>query len=53
MLRLSLGLTEEADAVERAVRTVLEHGARTADIACAGDNVIGCREMAQKIAAAI
>ena len=35
MLRYSLGLTEEAAALERAVQTVLEQGHRTADIAAA------------------
>ena len=36
MLRYSLGLTEEAAAVERAVETTLEGGLRTADIAGGG-----------------
>ena len=60
LLRLSLGLTKEADAVEAAVRRVLEQGERTADIATAdtstansaveGETVVGCREMARRIA---
>ena len=32
LLRHSLGLTEEADAIERAVREVIADGARTADM---------------------
>ena len=62
LLRLSLGLTKEADAVEAAVRRVLEQGVRTADIATTttdtaaediaveGETVVGCGEMARRIA---
>ena len=50
MLRLSFGLIEEADAIENAVQSVLEQGYRTADIAQTGEAVIGCREMAKRIA---
>ena len=53
MLRYSLGLTEEAAAVERAVESVLEQGARTADIAGAGDRAVGTEEMGDRIAEAI
>ena len=54
-MRLSLGLTKEADAVETAVRRVLEQGVRTADIATTdvaveGETVVGCGEMARRIA---
>ncbi len=52
MLRYSLGLTEEAAAVERAVEHTLEAGARTADIA-GGGNSIGTAEMGNRIAAVI
>ena len=52
MLRYSLGLTEEAAAVERAVETTLESGLRTADIA-GGANSVGTIEMGDRIVAAI
>lgn len=45
LLRLSLGLTEEADAVECAVKAVLNQGIRTADIAQDGMVAVGCKEM--------
>ena len=53
MLRYSLGLTEEAAAVERAVESVLEQGVRTADIAGAGERAVGTEEMGDLIAEAI
>lgn len=53
MLRYSLGLTEEAAAIDRAVQTVLEGGYRTADIATAGDTVTGTTEMGDLITRAI
>ena len=53
MLRYSLGLTEEAAAVERAVESVLEQGVRTADIAGAGEKAVGTEEMGDLIAGAI
>lgn len=53
LLRLSLGLTEEADAVECAVKAVLNQGIRTADIAQDGMVAVGCKEMARSIAAQI
>ena len=52
LLRLSLGLTDEADAVERAVKAVLKQGIRTADIAQEGA-AVGCKEIARSIAAQI
>lgn len=51
MLRFSFGLTEEADAVEAAVSQVLDSGLRTADIAGAGEDAVGCRAMGQAIRA--
>ena len=53
MLRFSFGLAEEADAVERAVDTVLEEGYRTGDIAKPGEERIGCAQMGDLIAARI
>ena len=41
MLRLSFGLTKEADAVEKAVDEVLNQGLRTRDIAWGGPSVSG------------
>jgi 3-isopropylmalate dehydrogenase len=52
MLRYSLGLTEEAAAVELAVEQTLEGGMRTADIAGGGGSV-GTVEMGDRIVAAI
>lgn len=45
LLRHSLGLSSEADMLERAIRTVVAGGARTADIAVAGDRALSTREM--------
>ena len=53
MLRYSLDLPAEADAIEAAVNAVLEAGHRTADIAKAGEERIGCSKMGSLIAAAI
>ena len=52
MLRYSLGLTEEAAAVERAVERTLEGGVRTADIAGGGSSV-GTVEIGDRIVDAI
>jgi 3-isopropylmalate dehydrogenase len=49
LLRHSLGLLEEAALVEQALRTVIAEGARTADIAVAGDPVLSTREMTAAI----
>jgi 3-isopropylmalate dehydrogenase len=49
MLRHSLDLDEEATAVESAIRNVIESGARTADLAVAGDKVMNSTEMTQAI----
>ncbi|MCW5861945.1 MAG: 3-isopropylmalate dehydrogenase [Anaerolineae bacterium] len=48
LLRLSLGLSAEADAVEAAVARVLADGGRTADIA-RGETPIGTRAMGERV----
>lgn len=53
MLRYTFGLGEEADAIESAVKKVLEEGYRTPDIAKEGENSIGTKEAGTLIAAAI
>ena len=53
MLRYSLGLTEEAAAMERAVQSALSQGYRTADIAAGGDTATGTVQMGELIAQAI
>jgi len=53
MLRYSLNREDAAATVEAAVTRVLESGARTADIARKKENVIGTREMGDRIRAAI
>lgn len=50
MLRYSLGMPKEADAVEQAVTAVLEKGHRCADIAAPGEPSIGCQSMGALIA---
>ena len=50
LLRHSLGLEEEATAVEAAVGTVLRQGYRTRDIAEEGKQQVGTREMGDLIA---
>ncbi len=45
LLRHSLGLTAEADAVEAAVEAVLQEGVRTPDIAHTGTEVVGTQVM--------
>jgi 3-isopropylmalate dehydrogenase len=52
LLRLSLGLEREAQAIENAVHRVLEQGLRTADIA-AGGVAIGTRGMTEAVLAAL
>ena len=49
MLRYSLGLTEEAAGVERAVETVLDQGYRTPDIAAEGTQQVSTVEMGRRI----
>jgi 3-isopropylmalate dehydrogenase len=53
LLRYSLGLTREADAVERAVATIIKDGNRTADIARAGERALTTGEMGDVIAATV
>lgn len=50
LLRYSLGLAAEADAVEAAVASVLAAGYRTGDIFRDGMQKVGCAEMGQLIA---
>jgi 3-isopropylmalate dehydrogenase len=50
LLRESLGLEREAVAIEDAVRSVWADGLRTADVAAPGDEAVGTREMAERIA---
>lgn len=49
MLRLSFGLTKEADAVEAAVDATLQQGYRTRDILDNGTSPVGCKEMTSLI----
>ena len=50
MLRYSFDLDREADAVERAVKKVLQDGYRTADIWSEGCRKVGCRQMGDLLA---
>ncbi|MBO4617271.1 MAG: 3-isopropylmalate dehydrogenase [Lachnospiraceae bacterium] len=50
MLRFSLDLNKEADAIEAAVQKVLEDGYRTGDIYTKGFKKVGCSEMGKLIA---
>lgn len=50
LLRYSLGLTKEADAIETAIGSVLDEGYRTNDIQEPGTTVVGTREMGDLIA---
>ena len=51
LLRHSLGLREEASAVERAVDLAITDGARTADVAAAGEKTLSTHEMGKAIRA--
>jgi 3-isopropylmalate dehydrogenase len=53
MLDLSFGQTAAARAVEAAVETALTGGARTADIAAAGEPVLTTGEMTDRVIAAL
>ncbi len=53
MLRLSFGLYEEADAIEKAVQQVLTSGYRTADVARNGQRIASTKEMVDEIRATI
>ena len=53
MLRFSLDMDKEADAVEAAVQKVLTEGYRTGDIVSEGCKLVGTKEMGDLIAAAL
>lgn len=53
MLRYSFGMQEEADAIEKAVDTVLEKGYRTVDIMSEGMTLVSCSEMGNLVAGEI
>ena len=53
MLRYSFDMEQEAEAIERAVNTVLDQGYRTADIFSEGCVKIRCSEMGSRICEAI
>ncbi len=53
LLRYSLGLKEEANAIEQVVSHIIEQGYRTEDIREEGTQVVGTQEMGQLIAEAI
>ncbi|EJW91201.1 3-isopropylmalate dehydrogenase, partial [gut metagenome] len=53
MLRYSLDLDREAEAVERAVQKVLSQGWRTKDLRSEGCRLVGTKEMGDLIAAQI
>jgi 3-isopropylmalate dehydrogenase len=53
LLRYSLGLEEEARAVESAVSRALESGLRTSDIAARGQPAVGTAAMGAAIVAAL
>ena len=50
LLRHSLGLEQEAAAIERAVSQVLDEGYRTGDIFAAGCTKVGCTQMGNLVA---
>lgn len=53
LLRHSLGMNDEAAAVEQSIRKVISAGARTADIATAGEKFLSTTEMTDAIVSAI
>lgn len=53
MLRYTFGLSEEADAIENAVKTVLAKGYRTPDIYTEGMTLVGTKEAGRLICAEI
>lgn len=53
MLRYSLASADAADAIEKAVSTVLDHGLRTADIYSEGMTKVGTKEMGAAVVAAL
>ncbi|PWH20125.1 MAG: 3-isopropylmalate dehydrogenase [Ardenticatenia bacterium] len=52
LLRLGLGLSREAEVIERAVETVLAAGYRTADLAAPGEPTVSTRAMGDLVVAA-
>jgi 3-isopropylmalate dehydrogenase len=53
LLRYSLGLTQEAEAIEAAVQQSINEGYRTEDLQEPGKKVLGTKEMGQQIIAQI
>jgi 3-isopropylmalate dehydrogenase len=53
MLRHSLGLETEAQAIEAAVESVLERGLRTPDLAAAGSRSLSTEQMGEAVAEAV
>ncbi|HEY2969395.1 MAG TPA: 3-isopropylmalate dehydrogenase [Casimicrobiaceae bacterium] len=53
LFRYSFARDDVAERIERAVRTVLAQGQRTADIAAPGERAIGTREMGDAVAAVL
>ena len=53
MFRYTFTRADVADRIERAVRRVLAEGMRTADIALAGERVVGTRAMGDAVVAAL
>ncbi len=53
MLRYSFDLDKEADAIEEAVKAILNKGYRTGDIMSEGCTKVGCREMGDLLASRI
>lgn len=53
MLRYTFGLLQEADAVENAVKAVLDQGYRTPDLFAGEGTLIGTAEMGRRIAEAL
>ncbi len=53
MLKYSFKLDKEADAIEKAVTSVLEAGYRTADIMSEGMKAVGTKQMGKLICDAI
>ena len=49
LLRLSLGLGQEADAIDAAVEATIDDGIRTADIAAVAGSAVSTSEMADEI----
>ena len=53
MLRYSLGMTAEAERIERAVQKVLTQGYRTVDIFTPGTTQLGTHEMGVAVVQAL